>query len=182
VDKNTKRYYVKTVHEFNDSLKDALLKDEQIESIDTKSIIIERSNEMLSMLNQVILIILISSFALTSTVIYNLASINIVEREREIATLRVLGYTHREVKRLINSENYVLLTLGSILGLPVGTFLSRWISHMVSTNEFYMPDIIEPNVLIFSVFIAFIITFITNLILELKIRRIQLVESLKAVE
>jgi putative ABC transport system permease protein len=137
---------------------------------------------MLSMLNQVILIILISSFALTSTVIYNLASINIVEREREIATLRVLGYTHREVKRLINSENYVLLTLGSILGLPVGTFLSRWISHMVSTNEFYMPDIIEPNVLIFSVFIAFIITFITNLILELKIRRIQLVESLKAVE
>ncbi|HET6785659.1 MAG TPA: FtsX-like permease family protein, partial [Erysipelotrichaceae bacterium] len=182
VEKNTKRFYLKTTHEFNDSLKDALLKNQQIESIDTKSIIIERSNEMLSMLNQVILIILISSFALTSTVIYNLASINIVEREREIATLRVLGYTHREVKRLINSENYVLLTLGSILGLPVGSFLSRWISHMVSTNEFYMPDVIEPNVLLFSVFIAFIITFITNLILEIKIRRIQLVESLKAVE
>ncbi len=182
VEKITKRFYLKTTHEFNDSLKDVLLKSEQIESIDTKSIIIERSNEMLSMLNQVILIILISSFALTSTVIYNLASINIVEREREIATLRVLGYTHREVKRLINSENYVLLTLGSILGLPVGSFLSQWISHMVSTNEFYMPDVIEPNVLLFSVFIAFIITFITNLILEIKIRRIQLVESLKAVE
>jgi len=182
VETNTKRFYLKTTHEFNDSLKDVLLRNKQIESIDTKSIIIERSNEMLSMLNQVILIILISSFALTSTVIYNLASINIVEREREIATLRVLGYTHREVKRLINSENYVLLTLGSILGLPVGIFLSRWISHMVSTNEFYMPDLVEPNVLLFSVFIAFIITFITNLILELKIRKIQLVESLKAVE
>lgn len=182
VDLNTNRFFIKTTHEFNDSIKDVLIKDEFVESVDTKLRIIEKSNEMLAMLNQVILIILIASFALTSTVIYNLASINIVEREREIATLRVLGYTHREVKRLINSENYVLLTLGSILGLPVGTYMSKWISHMVSTKEFYMPDLVQLDVLIYSITIAFIITFITNLILEIKIRRIQLVESLKAVE
>ena len=178
----TNRFYIKSSDEFNESLKSQLIQDEMIESVDLKINIINKSNEMLSMLNQVILIILIASFALTSTVIYNLASINIVEREREIATLRVLGYTHREVKRLINTENYVLLTLGSLFGVPVGIFLSQWISHMVSTKEFYMPDVIEINGLILSVSIAFVITFITNLILELKIKRIQLVESLKAVE
>ena len=178
----TNRFYIKSSNEFNESLKSQLIQDQMIESVDSKINIINKSNEMLSMLNQVILIILIASFALTSTVIYNLASINIVEREREIATLRVLGYTHREVKRLINTENYVLLTLGSIFGVPVGIFLSQWISHMVSTKEFYMPDVIEINGLILSVSIAFVITFITNLILEIKIRRIQLVESLKAVE
>lgn len=178
----TNRFYIKTLHEFNDSTKDVLIKDEFVEAVDSKLNIIEKSNEMLSMLNQVILIILISSIALTSTVIYNLASINIVEREREIATLRVLGYTHREVKRLINSENYVLLTLGSILGLPIGTYMSKWISHMVSTKEFYMPDLVQMDVLLYSIAIAFSITFITNLILEIKIRKIQLVESLKAVE
>ena len=182
VEKTTNRFYIKTQNEFTDFTKEELILDEMIESVDSKVNIINKSNEMLSMLNQVILIILIASFALTSTVIYNLASINIVEREREIATLRVLGYTHREVKRLINTENYVLLTLGSIFGVPVGIFLSQWISHMVSTKEFYMPDVIEINGLIFSVSIAFVITFITNLILEIKIRRIQLVESLKAVE
>jgi len=182
VNLETNRFYLKTKYEFSEAIKEVLINDDLVESVDTKSIITEKSNEILSMLNQVILIILMASFALTSTVIYNLASINIVEREREIATLRVLGYTHREVKRLINSENYVLLTLGSILGLPVGTFLSKWISHMVSTKEFYMPDIVEVDILVFSVVIAFIITFITNLILEVKIRRIQLVESLKAVE
>ncbi len=53
---------------------------------------------------------------------------------------------------------------------------------MVSTQEFYMPDVIEPQSIIISVSIAFVITFITNLILEVKIRRIQLVESLEAVE
>lgn len=182
VDSVTNRFYIKSTNEFNDSSKNQLIQDDRIESVDSKINIINKSNEMLSMLNQVILIILIASFALTSTVIYNLASINIVEREREIATLRVLGYTHKEVKRLINTENYVLLTLGSIFGVPVGIFLSQWISHMVSTKEFYMPDVIELNGLILSVSIAFVITFITNLILEIKIRRIQLVESLKAVE
>lgn len=182
IESTTNRFYLKSSHEFNDALKDVLIKDEMIESVDSKANVIKQSNEMLSMLNQVILIILIASFALTSTVIYNLASINIVEREREIATLRVLGYTHREVKRLINTENYVLLSLGSLFGVPVGMFLSQWISHMVTTKEFYMPDVIEVNGLIFAVSIAFVITFITNLILEVKIRRIQLVESLKAVE
>ncbi len=182
IELNTNRFYIKSSHEFNDAIKDVLIRNEMIESVDSKRNVINQSNEMLSMLNQVILIILIASFALTSTVIYNLASINIVEREREIATLRVLGYTHREVKRLINSENYVLLSLGALFGVPLGIFLSQWISHMVTTNEFYMPDVVEVNGLIFAVSIAFVITFITNLILEIKIRRIQLVESLKAVE
>ena len=182
IESETNKFYIKTQSEYSESIKEQLIDTELVESVDSKINIINKSNEMLSMLNQVILIILIASFALTSTVIYNLASINIVEREREIATLRVLGYTHREVKRLINTENYVLLSLGTLFGVPVGIFLSQWISHMVSTQEFYMPDVIELQSIIISVSIAFVITFITNLILEVKIRRIQLVESLKAVE
>ncbi|MEI7667641.1 MAG: FtsX-like permease family protein, partial [Erysipelotrichaceae bacterium] len=161
---------------------ETLLNDPGILSVDTKQKMVDRAKEMMSMLSRIIMIIVLSATALTVTVIYNLASINIIERERELATLRVLGYSVKEVKKLINLENYLLVLLGSIGGIPMGLILFKTISDLVSTNEFMMISDTDITVIIISVASAFAFTALTNFILEFKIRKIALVEALKAVE
>jgi putative ABC transport system permease protein len=137
---------------------------------------------MLKMLNSLIMVIVISALLLSITVIYNLASINIFERQRELATLRVLGYTVREVENLVYTENYLLTLLGVVGGLPAGIFLYQTIAHLVSSTEFIMSAEINVYIILLSVFAGFFFTFMTNRILHRKIVKIKLVESLKAVE
>jgi putative ABC transport system permease protein len=160
----------------------AVRRDDQVKAVDTVGSMQAQSREIMAMLDQIILIILVSSLALTLSVIYNLSSINIQERERELATLRVLGYTLSEVQRLIYTENYVLLALGSILGVPVGIGLFQTIARRVSTREFFMLDQIHWPTLMLALALAWGMTFIVNRVLAVRIRRIALVEALKAVE
>lgn len=159
-----------------------MLADKQVLSVDTKQNMIDRSREILTMLNRIILIIIVSAAILSITVLFNLASINIFERQRELATLRVLGYTRREVQRLIDTENRVLALLGTVGGVPLGIFLFGWIADLVSTPDFIMSK--EPNLLVILISIVMLFGFMefTNLLLRGKVTKIKLVESLKGVE
>ena len=134
------------------------------------------------MLNRIIAIIVLSAAILAMTVLYNLASINIFERQRELATLRVLGYTRSEVQRLINVENRVLSMLGIIGGIPLGILLFGWIADMVSTPDFMMSKEIDIKIILIAVGMLLVFTELTNLLLRRKIRGIKFVESLKGVE
>ena len=160
----------------------ALLGNGLVRSVDTKEEMIDRSREILDMLNRIILIIILSAAVLSITVLYNLASINIFERQRELATLRVLGYTRREVQRLINTENRVLALLGTIGGVPLGILMFGWIADLVSTPDFIMSK--EPNVLVLLAAVGMLLGFMetTNVLLRGKIKNIKFVESLKGVE
>ncbi|TFG84102.1 MAG: FtsX-like permease family protein, partial [Erysipelotrichales bacterium] len=159
-----------------------LLGDPRIRAVDTKENMVDRSKEIMSMLNRIIAIIVLSAAILAMTVLYNLATINIFERQRELATLRVLGYTRREVQRLINVENRVLSVLGTLGGIPLGILLFGWIADMVSTPDFMMSKEVNLMIILMAVLLLLIFTEITNLILRRKIRTIKFVESLKGVE
>jgi putative ABC transport system permease protein len=159
-----------------------LLGDKQVRAVDTKENMVNRSKEIMTMLNRIIAIIVLSAAVLAMTVLYNLASINIFERQRELATLRVLGYTRSEVQRLINVENRVLSMLGTIGGIPLGIWLFGWIADMVSTPDFMMSKEVDVKIIALAVLMLIVFTEITNLVLRRKIRGIKFVESLKGVE
>ena len=183
LDVSTNKIYIANASQTtNEAEISALLGDGVIRSVDTKEEMIDRSREILDMLNRIILIIILSAAVLSITVLYNLASINIFERQRELATLRVLGYTRREVQRLINTENRVLALLGTIGGVPLGILMFGWIADLVSTPDFIMSK--EPNVLVLLLSVGMLLGFMetTNVLLRGKIKNIKFVESLKGVE
>jgi putative ABC transport system permease protein len=183
LDGSTDKFYVSTPsQEIKQAEVDSLLDESTILAVDTKIKYQETANEVMKMLNSIIMVIVLSALLLSITVIYNLASINIFDRQRELATLRVLGYTVREVENLVYAENYLLTFLGAVGGLPAGIYLFQTIAQLVSSKEFIMSGEISTPIIALSLFAGFFFTFITNRILRRKIVKIKLVESLKAVE
>jgi len=183
LDISTDKFYVSTPsQEIKQAEVDTLLEETSILAVDTKIKYQDTANEVMKMLNSIIMVIVLSALLLSITVIYNLASINIFDRQRELATLRVLGYTVREVENLVYAENYLLTFLGAIGGLPAGIYLYQTIAQLVSSKEFIMSGEISTPIIALSLFAGFFFTFITNRILRRKIVMIKLVESLKAVE
>lgn len=182
IDTTTNRYVLSSREEASETGSNELLDQSLIASVDTKDKYASAASEIMGMLNNIITIIVISALILSVTVIYNLASINIFERRRELATLRVLGYTIFEVGHLIYTENYILWFLGTIGGIPAGIVLYQSIARMVSTPEFLMMDTIQLSTLGLVVLLSFFFTWLTNRFLSIKVRRIEFVESLKGVE
>ena len=183
LDTTTDKIYLSDpTHEIVQANIDTLLDDPLVLAVDTKVKYQNTASEMMQMLNSLIMVIVLSALLLSITVIYNLASINIFERQRELATLRVLGYTVREVENLVYAENYLLTFLGALGGLPAGIYLFQLIAHLVSSNEFVMSAEISWPIIGVALFSGFLFTFITNRILRFKLIAIKLVESLKAVE
>jgi len=180
---DVRTYYVSTLdNQVSQTEVDQLLATSGIQSVDTQAKFQARANEMMEMLNRIIYIIVLSALILSITVIYNLASINIFERRRELATLRVLGYTIKEVGHLVYVENYLLLFLGMLGGVPAGIFLSQTIARLVSTPEFLMKDEVNGQIVFYAIVAVFFFTFLTNRLLSLKLKKIEFVESLKGVE
>ena len=171
------------------------INNEEKESFDTKYIsegyvsaivnnedIKNSINDMLSSIDSIVAILIIAATALAFVVLYNLSNINISERKREIATLKVLGFYPKEVDKYINSETFILTTIGIIIGLIFGSYLSHFI---ISTCE---PDYImfDRNVFaisyIYSILITTTFTIIVNIVTHFNLKKINMIESLKNVE
>lgn len=176
------RFVLKSVNGEREAEVATLRSSNQIKSVDAKSHFEDNANEMLGMLMRIVYIILLGSIILSITVIYNLASINIFERRREIATLRVLGYSLQDVGHLIYTENYMLWGLGVFGGIPLGIGLFKLIAYLESTSEFVLNSTPDPKILLLAIVLSFFFTFMTNRILKRKLKKIELVESLKAIE
>ncbi len=142
--------------------------------------------EMLEMsisgLDLVIVLIVVSSGALAFITLYNLTNINIIERSREVATVKVLGFTPHETAAYILRENRLLSVLGAILGLVLGKLLHRFIMGLVDVEIMTLPLKIKPlsYLLSFAITVAFALG--TNLVMRRKLDRIDMAESLKSVE
>ena len=168
--------------EENANLNTELMRNEAVLSIiDTKDIV-KTLTDMMDKLTSVVVILILAAAMLAFVVLYNLANINISERKREIATLKVLGFYHREVDRYITRETFILTIIGIALGLYVGLYLCHFI---ISTCE---PDYImfvrHINLLsyIYAILIASIFTIIVNIITHFNLKKIDMIESLKNVE
>lgn len=147
-------------------------------SSDTKN----NYKDMMNTLNYVILILIVCAAALAFVVLYNLASVNISERRRELATIKVLGFYNEEVTKYIYKEMFILTIIGSLLGLILGSFLTLYVIRICETNLFMFTF----NINFISYLLSFIITllflFIVNLFMHFELKKLDMVEALKSYE
>jgi ABC-type antimicrobial peptide transport system permease subunit len=136
----------------------------------------------LSCLHYIIAMIVIISGALAFVVIYNLTSINIAERSREIATVEVLGFYPRETYSYVLRENIILSVLAGLLGMPAGTLFERAVMARIVVNTMCFDVHVTALSYVLSFVITLLFTLIVNLLMRRSIRRINMAESLKAVE
>ena len=159
-----------------------LLENDNIMSIVSVSQTIKGVNNMLKSLNGVVAILIFLSGALSFVVLYNLSYINITERKREIATLKVLGFTHREVDDYIVKETIILTILGIILGLIFGIFLTNVILDTVEIEMVRFIHHIKVSSFMITSSIVMLFTIIVSIIIHFTLKKIDMIESLKSVE
>lgn len=138
--------------------------------------------DMLETLNLVIVVLITSAGMLAFVVLYNLNNINITERKRELATIKVLGFYDMEVAAYVYRENVVLTLVGAIGGVGLGMLLHRFIIQTVEVDAVMFGRDIHPSSYIYSIALTFVFSAIVNWVMYFKLKRIDMVESLKSVE
>ena len=137
---------------------------------------------MLNTMNYVVIILIVASALLAFVVLYNLANINIAERQREIATLKVLGFYDKEVDNYINKENIIFTIVAIAIGLVFGTFLTSGIISSIEIDSLRFMKNILPISYVYSAGITLVFSIIVNFIIHFVLKKIDMIESLKSVE
>ena len=143
---------------------------------------IDEFRNMLNSLDMVVAVMIVCAAALAFVVLYNLTNINIAERQREIATFKVLGFFNRETSRFIYIENIILTVLGIGAGLWLGVLLTNFIIRTVEVDNVMFGRDIFPLSFLCSAGLTLLFSLLVNLAMSFKIRRVNMVESLKSVE
>ena len=176
--------YVDTI--LNDEEKNKLSEDIlNINGVASVSIIddlMKTVSDMLNTMNYVVVILIVASALLAFVVLYNLANINIGERQREIATLKVLGFYDKEVDNYINKENVIFTIVGIVLGLFFGTFLTTAIISSIEIDSLRFFRNINVMSYVYSAIITALFSMIVNWIIHFVLKKIDMIESLKSVE
>ncbi len=141
-----------------------------------------RMSNMMKSLNYIVLLIIICAAVLAFIVIYNLTNINITERIREIATIKVLGFFRRETSAYVLRENLVLTAIGTLFGLGLGILLHKFVMAQIVVDLVSFTTKINPMSYLYSVVLTFVFNFAVNIFMEIKLDRINMAESLKSVE
>ncbi len=139
-------------------------------------------DDMISALNYVVIVLITSSGLLAFAVLYNLANVNISERIRELATIKVLGFYDKEVYDYLNRETIILTIVGIILGLVGGYFLSYFIMGTCEVQTIRFDKVITIPSYIYATLITIAFTFIVNISTYFNLKKIKMIESLKSVE
>ena len=139
-------------------------------------------SDMLDSLNVVIWVLIISAGLLAFVVLYNLNNININERQRELATMKVLGFYNPELAAYVYRENIMLTILGSMVGIVMGYFLHRYVMTTVEVDMLMFGRQIRPISYAYSVLMTYAFSAFVNLVMYYKLKGIDMVESLKSVE
>ena len=139
-------------------------------------------DDMLGSMNVVIAVLVISAGMLAFIVLYNLNNINISERKRELATLKVLGFFDREVSAYVNRENIMLTAIGMAVGLLLGLALHRFVMTTVETDTIMFGRVIRWYSYVFSGLLTIVFSMIVSGVQFFKLKKIDMVESLKSVE
>lgn len=128
------------------------------------------------------LILIVSAGALAFVVLYNLSSVNISERRRELATIKVLGFYDKEVYQYINKENTILTLIGILLGLGIGNILTMYIIKTCEIDMLMFDPTIALASYIYAILITAAFAILVNVILYFSLKKIDMIESLKSVE
>ncbi len=142
----------------------------------------ERVDTMLARMDLIVVVVVLCAAALAFIVLYNLTNINITERVREIATIKVLGFYQNETAAYVFREISMLSVLGSLAGLGLGKLLHAYVMAQVQVDGMFFPHQIAPISYIGSLIMTWLFTLIITFAMRPKLRRIDMAESLKSIE
>lgn len=165
--------------EFENEVKSKLRDMAAVNSVESKTDALNALLKNMGATKSSIGVMIILSAILLIAVVYNIATINIFERQRELATLKVLGFKESEIKKLIFNENYLITIFGIAIGLPMGKFLGASMMSASSTDSYSFPYVIEFRTYILTIVLTIAFTVLTNFILMKKIKSIDMIEVLK---
>ncbi|MGN1156984.1 MAG: ABC transporter permease, partial [Agathobacter sp.] len=161
---------------------EALAREDGILSAATSAGFEDAADQVFRILNLVVYIIITLAAALAFVVLFTLATTNISERERELATIKVLGFFDKEVHAYVNKETLILTSLGIAMGLPIGKIFGEWLMSILNMPSIYFAPNIYPISFVYSAGLAIIFAFMVNFITDKSLNRIDPVEALKSIE
>lgn len=164
------------------ALSEKLLGCDGVSAISDSQDFTERVANMMSSLDYIVVLIVFCAGALAFIVIYNLTNINITERIREIATIKVLGFYPNETASYVFRENVVLTAIGALVGLFLGIFLHRFVIEQIDVDMITFDIRILPLSYLWSILLTFVFMVVVDLAMYLKLERINMAESLKSIE
>lgn len=159
-----------------------LMESSIVKGVSFNTSIRENFDNMIKSLNYVIIVIIVSAGTLAFVVLYNLTNVNISERIREIATIKVLGFYDKEVSAYIYRENIFLTIFGILFGEILGVFLHRFIMVTVEMDNIMFGRNIDFPSFIFSAFLTILFAILVNSVMYYKLKKVKMVESLKSVD
>ncbi len=165
-----------------DKLAKEVIEQEEIGSISRTSSIITSMDDTLKSLNYVVVVLIVSAGLLAFVVLYNLQNVNISERIRELATIKVLGFYDKEVYSYVTRETVLLTLIGIVLGLVGGYFLNIFIIETCEINILRFNKIVHFMSYIYAILITVCFTCIVNIVTYFALKKIDMIESLKSIE
>lgn len=171
-----------TDEDYEDELGAEIMNLDGVSSVTFYSALAQNFLDMISAIKSVVVVLVVSAALLAFVVLYNLSNVNISERMREIATIKVLGFTEKETNQYINRETLILSAIGAVLGLFVGIYLHSMIMSLAELDTIRFGRTILWSSFVISLVLTMVFTLAINWIMKFKLRKIQMVESLKAVE
>lgn len=168
--------------ERQDELSVELLKNDNILALSYTSESGGKFKDLIQSLNYIILVVILCAGILAFVVLYNLANINITERRRELATIKVLGFYNKEVYAYVNRENIVSSLMGIVVGLFLGVPLEKFVIYHAEVDSVMFAPTVPVGYYIASAVMTFAFVLIVNKIISKQLDKIDMVESLKSIE
>ena len=165
-----------------DAISGKLLDMDTVVSLTFTQDAVKQVLNMLRSIDAVVVLIIVCAAMLAFVVLYNLSNINIAERVKEIATIKVLGFYDREVYSYVNRESTALSCIGTLLGLALGKMLHAFIITTVEVDSVMFGRQIAPQSFLYAVALTLAFSTAVNLVMGRKLKKISMVESMKAPE
>ncbi len=159
-----------------------LMGEDNVASATVSRDMMVRLNSMLKSLDLIVLVIILCAGGLAFIVLYNLTNINITERIREIATIKVLGFNKKETASYVFRENMMLAAMGTAVGLVLGHYLHLFVMSQVSIDMIAFDTHVRPVSYLYSVLLTFGFAWIVNKVMGRKLDNVSMTESLKSVD
>ena len=159
-----------------------LLKIAGVNSVTMNADELSELNTVINSLYFIVILMVVAAAILAFVVLYNLNNINISERHRELATLKLLGFYDKELSAYVYRENVVLTILGTILGIFLGIGLHQFVMITVETDVYMFGRELQPLSIVIGAVLTIIFALATNLIMYFRLKKIDMIESLKSVE
>lgn len=164
------------------ALADELAAGSTFVSVSSSTKIANDFSESFKIIDVVVYVVTVMAGALAFAVVFTLSNTNISERERELATIKVLGFRRREVYRYINKETIVLTLIGIVAGWPLGYLITRFLTYVLRMPSLFFDTIVEPQTYVFASVMSLVFTLIINKMTNRSLDKIDMVGALKSAE